>query len=204
MAGKDTLAEPRRKSLDLRLDPLGHVFIGAAWHMAIRPGRVLARGSASRIEQALLCEQYEWPFGNLARPDSPFPSRDVVDEPTDMDSRGSGAPRIRPGDGAVEREVKLEDPRAVAVALKLSTVARGQSLTRYLEQLARCDVRQDDIGGRKLIERGYRRVGDDLTTKAAQVRREGIHEACEPPRAIGQPATWPSVPMSSPATAVGA
>jgi hypothetical protein len=55
-------------ALDLRLDTIPHVDGGPVRDMAVRPGGVLAAGSARVVEQALLGEQDERALGMASLP----------------------------------------------------------------------------------------------------------------------------------------
>src|SRR6266487_1429906 len=51
-ARQHAIAKAWRETLDLLLDPLGHVECRAVRNMAVGPGGVLALGRAGRVEQA--------------------------------------------------------------------------------------------------------------------------------------------------------
>src|SRR5206468_11565941 len=73
------LAEARCEALELRLDALGHVDGRAVRHVAVGPDRVLARGRARLIEEALLADEHERALGRVALPHLALGVRDVVE-----------------------------------------------------------------------------------------------------------------------------
>src|SRR5439155_3451957 len=121
------LAETRCEALELRLDALGHVDGRAVRHVAVGPDRVLARGRARLIEEALLADEHEWALGRVALPHLALGVRDVVERAAHMHGPGAKAGLRAPRDRAVERVVDLEDTRAAAIPAHRAAVSAGEA-----------------------------------------------------------------------------
>ena len=153
--------------------------------MAVRPGRVLARRRARRVEEALLGEQHERPLRDRARATAPRSDAAISSSvPPRWTVAGRRALRRPPGDRPVERPVDLEHARPVAVALEPAPVARPAAGRRRARSSWRgVDVEQDGSRRRQLVERldaarrsrSRRRASAGTTASASAMR-------CEPPR----------------------
>ena len=103
-----------REALDLRLDPVGHIHVGAVRPVTVGPRDVLSRGGARRVGERRLNDQNERALGDPAAPGVPLRARDLVQRAAEVHRPCAvallGAPRDRP----VERPVDLERARPVA------------------------------------------------------------------------------------------
>jgi hypothetical protein len=115
-ASEDQVAEARREALDLGLDALRHVHVGAVRDMAVGPGGVIAGRRARLVPEARLGEQDERTLSDPARPGEPLGARDLLERASEVDG-GRPPARLRlPRDRAREGPVELERPRTVPVA----------------------------------------------------------------------------------------
>ncbi|MFN8185538.1 MAG: hypothetical protein U0R69_00515 [Gaiellales bacterium] len=72
----------------------------------------------------------------------PLGGGDLLERPAEMDGRRPTALLGPPRDRGVEREVELEDARAVPVALEPSPVPVGEPATGDPQELARREVEE--------------------------------------------------------------
>ena len=135
VARQDEVAKAGGETFDLGLDALAHIEGRASGDVTIGPGGVFSLWRARRVEQALLGEQYERLFGVLAPPDRGFGGGNFWQRAAHMDGRGTLTCWRSPGDGAVQRQVKLEDAGAIAVMAQFALVAGWQARTCYAQQL---------------------------------------------------------------------
>lgn len=65
---QNTIAETRRKALDLGFQAWQHVELGAIRDVAVSPGYVAVLGSTRRVEQRRLGEEDEWTLRMMTMP----------------------------------------------------------------------------------------------------------------------------------------
>ncbi len=150
MPREDAVAKSWSKTFDLRLDARQHVEGGAIGNMAIRPGYVLAFGSAARIEQGRLGEQHKRLLGVKAMSHGIFRGGNLRHGSAQVHGCGARTIGGPPWDRLRECVIHLEDSRRLAVTLELSAVRRGKTLAGYLHQVARSDITE---GGVELTKR---------------------------------------------------
>src|SRR5215207_9689272 len=142
VARDDEVAEAGGEALDLSLDAFGHVHVRAVRDVAVGPARLLARGRARLVEEALLRDDDEGPLGVRAAPDGGLGLRDLLDGGAEVDGRRAPARLGPPRDGPAERPVDLEDAGAVPELRQALSVAAGQPPARYLDHLPRREVEE--------------------------------------------------------------
>ena len=93
-ARQHQVAEPRREPLDLPLDRAGHVHVAPVRHVAVGPERVLSRGRARRVDEALLGHQHVGPRRAAAAGHHPLGRRHLLERPAEVHrGRARGTPR---------------------------------------------------------------------------------------------------------------
>src|SRR3989442_1154178 len=81
---------------------------------------------------------------------------------------------------AVERPIKLERRRSVAVALEGPAVARGEPGAGESRHLVRTQVQDHDFRRPQLVEARHWSVGEDLAAVRAEAGRQRICESLGP------------------------
>src|SRR5579859_2218395 len=101
----------------------------------------------------------------LAAPHGSFGDCDFWQRAAEVDGSSALAGWRSPGDGAVQRQVELEDAGTIAVMLQFTLVARRQARSRYAQQLPGSDVAQHSAGRWQHIKRFNLRVCDDFPSQ---------------------------------------
>ena len=167
---EDPLAAARREPLDLGQDRLGHVGRRAVRNVAVGPDGVAAGGRPRPVEAAGLGEQDERPLGEAALRDEPLGPGDLLERAAEVDRAGLGQLRGAPRDVALDREVQLEDARAVAVALERPAVRRRERLARDRGEPPRGDVEEGHLMRRQVLETGHPVVPHDPAAEQGELR----------------------------------
>src|SRR6266850_2550407 len=174
---EDPIAEPGGEALELRLDSLGHVKGGPVGNVAVRPYRVLPRGRARWIEEALLADEDEGALRGPSMRDLGFALSDLIERAAEVHRACTEAllraPRDRPVDGVIE----LEDARPVAERTEPGAIAIGQARTGDLIELSRRHVAEVGARGTELIEGAHAAAGLDRPAERAQSRGERVSDA---------------------------
>ena len=176
MARQDLVAEAGRESLDLPLDPFGHVFHRSVRHVAISPRRVLTGRGARRIEKRLLRDEHERPLGVAAAPDFRLVQGDLLDRAADVDRRCSGTFCGAPRNRSIERPVDLEHTGTVSESLQAANVARWKRVARNGRQLPRRDIEDRCAARWKVSHRSDRRRSSNFTAQRSQAFRESVYD----------------------------
>src|SRR5439155_1071664 len=151
-ARENPVAESRREALDLRLHSFGHVECGPVRNVAVRPHGVLARGSARRVEEALLSDEDERALGRRAARDLGLALGDLVERSSEMDRPCAKALFGAPRDRAIDRVVELEDARAVAERMELRAIPVGWTRAGDVFELPRGHVAEIRSGRADLVQ----------------------------------------------------
>src|SRR5947209_15886153 len=130
MPRQDAVAEAGRKSLDLRLDAIGHVDGTTVGHVTVRPHRLLPARRTCGIEQTLLSQEDEGVLRRLPVPYHALTRRHLIDRAAHVYRPRLGTLLRLPGDRTVQRVVELEDTRTVAIRGELSPIEAGETLPR--------------------------------------------------------------------------
>ena len=116
--------------LDLTLEDIGEVERGSGGDMAVRPRNVLPCWCAGGIKETGLGEQNERPIGVAAMTHRIFGRGDFLEAAAKMHGGRPRAVRRVPRNGAVQRVIDFEDPRAVTVLGKPARESRGETVAR--------------------------------------------------------------------------
>jgi hypothetical protein len=148
-AGQDQVAEAGREPLDLRLDPAGHVHVGAGRHVRVGPQGVAAGRGAGRIGDGWLHDQHVRVLRVIARNDFGLGGGDLLEGRAQVQGAGPAAvlvgPRHRAGQGVVD----LADAGVVTVPAQRGPVPAGQLVAGQFGQAPGRDVEQDGGAGRE-------------------------------------------------------
>ena len=177
--GEDGSAEAGSEALDLGFDTRQHVFSAAVGDVAVCPGNVVAGGCARGVKESGLGEQDEGALGCVPVRHGVLGRCNVFECAAEMDGCGLSAFWRGPGDGCGESVIDFEDAWAVAVAFELATVGGGERVScagGELEELARGDVAEDEVGVGEVGELADGGVRVDATAKVADAGGEGIGE----------------------------
>src|SRR5581483_5034188 len=129
-----------------------------------------------RVEQALLGEQHERALGMSAPGYLGLGRGDLRQRPAEVNRARAPARGRPPRDRAVEREVELEDPRAVPVPAQAPPVPPGKRAAGEIQELARSDVQQLRLDALELGDRLDPRLALDPAGERAEVRGERVRE----------------------------
>jgi hypothetical protein len=124
-AGQHEVAEAGREPLDLRLDPAGHVDLGAGWHVTVSPQRLLAGRGAGRIGDAGLDDEDVGAVRVRARRHFGLGRGDLLERAAQVQGAGPAARLAGPWHRTGQGKVHLADARAVAESAQRGPVPAG-------------------------------------------------------------------------------
>src|SRR5690349_20513271 len=90
--------------------------------MTVCPRGMVSAWGSQRIATPWLGEHHEPPLGNLSMRDRRFGSCDLLERAADVDRARAEHIRMPPRDRAVERDVDLENARAIPKSTELAYV----------------------------------------------------------------------------------
>jgi hypothetical protein len=121
-----------------------------------------------RVGEVLLADQDERALGHAPGVDVAFRGGDLAEGPAEVHGSRAGGVWVGPGNAALDRELDLGRPRAVAITAVPAGATSRQAGTEDVRHRARGQVEDGHVGRRQIGRRQDPDPGLDLAAKVGK------------------------------------
>ena len=180
MPREDPVPESWREPLDLSLDLRGWVARVAGGNVRVPIDGMGVAARARRIGQVLLADQHERGVGHPPGVDEPLARRDLLEAAAHVHGACASRGLVRPWDAALDGEVDLERPRAVAVAGQCACDPGRHPIPGDPRRRGWRNVEHDDVGRVELGQRVHAHASLKPRAGAFEQRDHRAADRCRP------------------------